>query len=273
MQAMSNPASGEHERFAAITLEALIASDTGQNADATERAASFGWDLHRPRAVLLASIDPPVDPGEATRVLPAIAAAGRATLGSVALVWSRATMVAALLAPEGHGPAERRQLAESFREELDRRVQTVTLSIGVGRCVDKPTRLASSFVDASRAVEVGRWAKGRHVTELYDELGLERLLASASEDDLHEFVIHAIGPLLDHDRRNGTELVATLLMWLQTRNMASAARQMFVHYNTFKNRLQRIEAILGPVTDDSTRLLECEVAIYVVQHYDGPWAQ
>ncbi len=55
--------------------------------------------------------------------------------------------------------------------------------------------------------------------------------------------------------------------------MAEAARRIHVHYNTFKNRLERIEAILGPVVTDAARSLECEVAIYVARHYDGPWAR
>ena len=61
-------------------------------------------------------------------------------------------------------------------------------------------------------------------------------------------------------------------MWLETRNMAEAARRMHVHYNTLKNRLERVEAILGPVLDDPARALECEVAIHVARHYDVPWS-
>ena len=53
--------------------------------------------------------------------------------------------------------------------------------------------------------------------------------------------------------------------------MAEAARLIHVHYNTLKNRLERIEGIIGPVLEDSARALECEVAIYVYRHYDGPW--
>jgi purine catabolism regulator len=43
---------------------------------------------------------------------------------------------------------------------------------------------------------------------------------------------------------------------------------MHVHYNTFKNRLERIESILGPILTDSAHALECEVALYVYRHYD-----
>lgn len=270
-RAHATAAASEQERFAATSLEELIAGHSGSIVDVTERATSFGWDLSRPRAVLLASIDPPTDPETLTSTLATIAAAARATLGRDAIVWTRSTTIAALVAPETDSSQDRRALAEGLRVELDRRVRNVTISVGVGRRVDDPTMLPRSYTEASRAVDVGRWAKGRHVTEIFDELGLERLLASTPADDLAEFVAHSIGQLVEHDRDNGTDLVDTLGMWLETRNMAEAARQMFVHYNTFKNRLDRIESILGPVVADAARSLECEVAIYVYRHYDGPW--
>jgi len=91
-------------------------------------------------------------------------------------------------------------------------------------------------------------------------------------DDLAEFVQQAIGPLVRHDRANHTDLVETLGVWLETRNMAEAARRIHVHYNTLKNRLERVEALIGPVLTDAARALECEVAIYVDRHYDVAWA-
>jgi purine catabolism regulator len=271
--AHASAATADQERFAATSLEELIAGHAGDIADVTERAVTFGWDLGRPRAVLLASIDPPTDRTTLTAALATIAAAARATLGQDAIVWTRSATIAALVAPESDEPAERRLIAEGLRQALDQQVHTVTVSIGVGRRVDGPLTLPRSYLEASRAVDVGRWAKGRHVTEVFDELGLERLLASTPTDDLAEFVEHAIGQLVEHDHVHGTDLVETLGMWLETHNMAEAARRAHVHYNTFKNRLDRIESILGPVMTDSARALECEVAIHVFRHYDGPWTR
>jgi PucR family transcriptional regulator, purine catabolism regulatory protein len=145
------------------------------------------------------------------------------------------------------------------------------VSVGVGRRAQTVAELPRSFLEAKRAVDVGRWAKGRHVTEVFDELGLERLLVATPTDDLAEFVRSAIGPLVAHDRENDSGLVETLTVWLETRNMAEAARRMYVRYNTLKNRLERIEAIIGPVVTDAGRALECEVAIYVDRHYDITW--
>jgi purine catabolism regulator len=255
------------ERFAAITLEELV-SGHGDPANVAERALALGWDLTRPRAVLLASIDEFEEGTIPPSALNTIAAAARATLGADAIVWARTATIAALLSLETAQPAERRELADVLRRELDVRLRSVTVSIGVGRRVDTFTELPRSFVEASHAVDVGRWAKGRHVTEVYDELGLERLLAATPSDDLADFVQRAIGALADYDAANATELLDTLGAWLDTRNMAEASRQMHVHYNTFKNRLERIESILGPILTDSAHALECEVALYVYRHYD-----
>lgn len=269
--AHARAAAAEQEGFAATSLEELIAGTAGDRPGVAERAASFGWDLSKPRAVLLASVDPPTDPRTLAGSLATIAAAARATLGPDAIVWSRSTSIAALVATASDAAEERRTVAERLRRELDRRVDTVMVSIGVGRCVKDPLALPDSYVEASRSVDVGRWAKGRHVTELYDELGIERLLASTPTDDLAEFVEHAIGQLVAYDRAHRTDLLETLGMWLETRNMAESARRLFVHYNTLKNRLDRIETIIGPVLSDSAQSLECAVAIYVFRHYDGPW--
>jgi purine catabolism regulator len=260
-----------NERFAAISLEGLVSSRTTDRADLTERAAAFGWDLGRPRAVLLASIDPPENGDIPDAALTTLAAAARATLGRDAIVWTRRTAIAALIAPATTEAAERRRIAESLRRELDARLRSVNVSIGVGRRVDTPEELPRSFAEASNAVDVGRWAKGRHVTEVFDQLGLERLLAATPTDTLAEFIHDAIGPLVAYDQANQTELLDTLGVWLDTRNMAEAARRMFVHYNTMKNRLERIEEIIGPVMSDAAHALECEVAIYIDRHYDIAW--
>ncbi len=258
------------ERFAALSLEQLISGLAAHVDEILERSASFGWNLEIPRAVLLASIDPPVEMESVPGALGTIAAAARATLGPQAIVWARRSAIAALIAPADDSPTTRRALADRMSDELDVRLRTVSVSIGVGRRVNSPHLLARSFTEARRAVDVGRWAKGRHVTEVFDDLGLERLLASASPEDLADYVDQTIGPLIRADRDQAGDLVESLAVWMETRNVAAAARRLHVHYNTMKNRLDRVEAIIGPVIDEPRHLLECEIAVYVHRHHLAP---
>ncbi|MEU4084333.1 helix-turn-helix domain-containing protein [Streptomyces aureus] len=65
--------------------------------------------------------------------------------------------------------------------------------------------------------------------------------------ELDRFLRDSIGPLLEYDRRRGTELVATLSAYYDHRaNVAATARALYVHVNTLLKRLDRADSVLGP---------------------------
>jgi hypothetical protein len=73
--------------------------------------------------------------------------------------------------------------------------------------------------------------------------------------------LHQHGPLEAYDAERGTTLVATLETFLATRNAALAARRLYLHYNTLKNRLAKIEEIIGPYLEDPDRCLSLALAL------------
>ncbi len=64
--------------------------------------------------------------------------------------------------------------------------------------------------------------------------------------ELDRFLADAIGPLLDYDRKRGTDLVDTLGTYYAHRaNVAATARALHVHVNTLLKRLDRAGEVLG----------------------------
>ncbi|MFF3448520.1 helix-turn-helix domain-containing protein [Streptomyces sp. NPDC002667] len=64
--------------------------------------------------------------------------------------------------------------------------------------------------------------------------------------ELDRFISDSIGPLLDYDRRRGTDLVDTLSAYYVHRaNVAATARALYVHVNTLLKRLDRADSVLG----------------------------
>ncbi|MFD8740217.1 helix-turn-helix domain-containing protein [Streptomyces sp. NPDC059618] len=64
--------------------------------------------------------------------------------------------------------------------------------------------------------------------------------------ELDRFITDSIGPLLDYDRRRGTDLVDTLSAYYVHRaNVAATARALYVHVNTLLKRLDRADSVLG----------------------------
>ena len=74
----------------------------------------------------------------------------------------------------------------------------------------------------------------------------EMLLASVPAPVLRSFRDRLLGPLRDYDDRHNAELVTTLRSFLACDGSWSAcASLLFVHVNTVRYRISRVEALTG----------------------------
>jgi purine catabolism regulator len=253
-------------RFQAVCLEELI---TGHVADRTvlmERAAAFAWDLTAPRAVLLAEVEAIAGrPFSALAGTPEegalrhrLAEAARASLGPGSIIWERSREIGALVSA---GSLELREIGATLQAEASRHLPGIVVSVGVGRPALDPLDLHRSFGEARRALSIGRWAHGPGKVTAFDQLGLDRLLVAVPGSEAEAFCADLLGRLEAYDAARGTTLVATLETFLATRNAALAARRLYLHYNTLKNRLAKIEEIIGPYLDDPDRCLSLALAL------------
>lgn len=82
----------------------------------------------------------------------------------------------------------------------------------------------------------------------------------------------AVGPidaLLEHDRRNDSDLVGTLAVFLDEFGSVSAsATRLFLHPNTLRHRIQRISDVSGIDLDDSDQRLAAAILLRGA-HLDG----
>lgn len=253
-------------RFQAVCLEELLTGHVDR-AVVMERAAAFDWDLSIPRAVLLVRLDHVgSDPTSGGSDDPAIqrraADAIRQLVGRNGIVWERTTEVAALV-PADPGSAAVRELAQRIGSELGRQMPGRRIIVGGGRLRSDPLELGSSAAEARRALDVARGRPTRMSVLLFDDLGVDRLLASVPRAEAEDFARSLLARLDDHDARHRAALVPTLQVFLDTRNAALAARRLFVHYNTVKLRLGAIEELIGPFRDDPDRCLALSLALRI----------
>jgi DNA-binding PucR family transcriptional regulator len=74
----------------------------------------------------------------------------------------------------------------------------------------------------------------------------ERLLASVPTSVLRSFTERLLGPLAEYDTRHNAELLPTLRSFLACDGSWSAcASRMYVHVNTVRYRIGRIETLTG----------------------------
>lgn len=266
-QVQARAVSEADRRFQAVCLEELVTGHVTDRSVLMERATAFDWDLAAPRAVILAeaaaTTDRPIaslaGTGEEGAVRTRLADAARAVLGPSAIVWERSREIGALVT--GRDAADLRVDGAAIQAEAARRLPGVVVDVGVGRLAEDPLDLAASYAEARRALSIGRWGHGPGHVSVFADLGLDRLLVTVPDAEVAAYCDAVLGKLEAHDAARGSNLVATLEAFLASRNAALAARQLFLHYNTLKNRLERIEEIIGPYLDDPDRCLSLALAL------------
>jgi PucR family transcriptional regulator, purine catabolism regulatory protein len=242
-------------RMRSLFLEELVAGTGTNHALLRDRGRLFGWDAARPYVVAIA--DAGTDCGETGE---GAAATSVPPLPTGSIVWSRGREVVALVAwREGID-------LEAVAERWQRRLTTTWrpgVVVAFGSLARSAHDLPASHLAARESLDIGR-ATGRSVVTQH-MIRLEHLLFSAPTDRLDAFVEAEIGPLVEADRAGGAQLCETLESYLATGNAAEAARSLFIHYNTMKHRLARIEEILALDLHDPRHRLSLAVALRIRQ--------
>lgn len=96
----------------------------------------------------------------------------------------------------------------------------------------------------------------------YDDLHTWQLFLEVDPEALSTYIRNQIGPLLDYDRQNGTELVRTLETFFATgQSKQQTAKALYIHRQTLYYRLEQIASLLGNDWDAPTRRLALATAL------------
>ena len=106
---------------------------------------------------------------------------------------------------------------------------------------------------------------GAHVVDAAGLGSVELLLATAPDEARRAFRTSLLSPLLDYDADHGTELVRTLRVFLDcSGSWTRAAEAMFVHVNSLRYRMRRVEDLtgrdMGSLADQAAMLLALRLA-------------
>lgn len=155
-----------------------------------------------------------------------------------------------LLAPVStDSPEKARQqlilLSERIRNAVAKELSGITVSIGIGKPCENITDISASYQEAIEALHGGRLAYGPSAITYYDDLGVYRLLGRVqAENDLITFYKETVMPLDAYDQKHNADLLQTLQVFLQENgSIRKVAERLYLHPNTVRQRLQRIERL------------------------------
>jgi hypothetical protein len=126
--------------------------------------------------------------------------------------------------------------------------------------------LAHALAEARQARRLAAvLGRGVHLVDAAQIGSVGLLLAMVPGEARQAFRARLLDPLLDYDRDHGTELVRTLEVFLAcSGSWTKAAEAMFVHVNSLRYRIRRVEELtgrdLGSLADQAALLLALRLA-------------
>ena len=142
------------------------------------------------------------------------------------------------------------EIAHDFLERVGTRMPAI---VAVGPVASDVAGIAQSRAAADRILRVLRQTRGSARVARTADVQLESLVLelrdlSASRGD---GPMEPIARLIAYDERHDAQLVLTLQSWLESfGDIAAASASQYVHANTFRYRLRRVQEVSGLDLDD-----------------------
>lgn len=143
------------------------------------------------------------------------------------------------------------------------RLMDIPIQIGVGNISNNLSQVKKSLEQAQQALKFAALEGKPNAIVTYAKLGaLKLLLKIHDRQELESFYQETLGPLLTYDQKVGSNLIDTLVVFLKENGQAvKAAEKLFIHRNTLKYRLQRVEGILDLDLSDSDARITIQIAL------------
>jgi hypothetical protein len=141
----------------------------------------------------------------------------------------------------------------------------IVFNIGVGMAYEDINDFKLSFSEAEKAVKLAKKTKTDNQLIFYEDLGLYRLIFEMNDrQEIQRYCDENLKPIVAYDKKHGTQLLETLEFYIDCNfNINEAAEKMFIHKNSFRYRLKKIEEITGKNLANANDLLNFHNSIVI----------
>lgn len=162
------------------------------------------------------------------------------------LMMLRSDSVILLFKEYGNDYMDLEYIITKIREAIGKKLKGITISVGVGNIYSGLINMRKSLKEAEQALRIAKLSNSENSTYFYKNLGIYSLLLNIKEQSvLEKFYYDTLGKLVEYDKINSTELINTLEMYLKENgNITITSEKLYIHRNTLKYRICKIEEIL-----------------------------
>ncbi len=246
----------EKQKFKEAFLFDLLYGNIKQKEDIIEYGEIWGWDFHVPHTVIVFSSKEEDHFFTNKQMINTLLQIVEKELimqnvKPIAMVKHQQVITMFPQADTNHD-VDRGKLqafTETILKNAAKLAGELEIACGIGKRYTNPAELFRSYQEAKIALELGILLEIS--TPMFADLGLERILYKHDLQDLIEFHNHTLGSLLEYDKKHDGYLFVTLEALVANQfDIGKTAAASFLHRNTLRYRVKKIEDILDVKLDD-----------------------
>jgi len=247
-----------------VVKDMFDALESGALATAEAKAGEARWDFSRPHALLRIERAPASTDGPPWPDLAAQAQLHLRRRYPHGLFDSGRESMRAIV------PLHTGEAGTRLQETCDELGRACGLTIGISEVDRGLAGACRRMREAADAASVGRSLAAKGGAVAYGDIGVYRYLVHMKiEHAPQDAYGRAVEELMKYDRRRNAQLVETLECYLDARSsVAASGRALFIHPNTVRQRLERIERITG-LDLRTADLLSLELALKLARLHGG----
>ena len=157
------------------------------------------------------------------------------------------------------------KVAGLLKESMEMRFPKIVIRVGISTTRGVGLNFKQLYYDALAALMMSI-DENRDVASL-DQLknGLYEVIVHIFENmDVERFIDNVLGKIIQHDCKNGSELLLTLEQLIFANSIKGVAANLFIHPNTVLWRKQKIEEILEASIDDINVRTQINLALKLI---------
>jgi len=247
----------------------LISNDNGRNKSIHREWPVLGFDLSRETVLAVIQIKAAPGQQQVDEVLRSVISDLDLNANAIAI---NDEQVVLLVQPVNGEIMESELVTESLQaiyEALKMIFPHYKVRVGVGRrCLEKQDYKVA-FKEACRACSFTGYGPGSEEGVFYyHSLQLmEILMQSANRQNMTAFVKRVLGKLHEYSMANNINLIESLECYFKHNCVIqSAARELFIHPNTLRYRIEKAERISGLNLADNDTKLEIQLALKLYRY-------
>jgi sugar diacid utilization regulator len=224
----------------------LLHNHFDSSMEMNEQAKRWGWDFSQAYQLMV------IDVGEELRQTTSIEQKVRSVFYlerlDVIITELNHQFVILYLEPKRDNLTKKssKELAEKIADKITLDEEDHKIRIGIGHLYPSSLDLCRAFQEAKMALKLSKDLDKKVEIMHFKDLGIIKLLANIRQELLTDFYKEQLQELEEYDYRSDEQLIESLRMFLwHNGNVKSCSSELFIHPNTLRNRIKKIEVVLG----------------------------